>query len=246
MSWNNYKDKVNRYFGFSKVELNNFIVTVLIFAFMFSFTQWGAVEFDAQEGVRNLIGAILIVGVSLFIHHGAQRLLGLWYGYRIEHRIWWTGLLIGLLALMLSNGRAVIFAASGMRAHFMPAHRLGAFRYGPSLRQIGAIAFSGPIAMVLVAFLLYAIAPSFFVNYLTFNLLFALYNMLPIPPLDGLQVFVGTRVSMGGIFAYTFTVSAFAGFVLVFFFGGFSFLVSLLLAFLTGLAGWFMFDSLLK
>ncbi len=240
-SWANYKDKVVRYFPFSQSEWKGFATTVLVFAVLFSFTNWGETAFDLQEGLKNLLIAIVIVGVSLFVHHAAQRLMGLWYGYRVEHRVWWIGLLVGLLAAMLSNGRVLIFAATALQAHFLPAHRLGRWRYGPSLREIGATAFMGPIASVVVAFLLYLIAPTFFADFLTFNLLFAAYNMLPIPPLDGLHVFVGSRAGYGGSFAYLFTFFSFLGFFLIYFLANFSFWWSILLGMIIGLLGWFVF-----
>jgi hypothetical protein len=246
MSWENYKDKVKRYFPFSKTELKNFALLVLIFAFMWSFTQWGERSFDAAEGFRNFVLAVIIVGVSLFIHHAAQRLYGLFFGFRVEHQIWWTGMLAGLLAVLLSNGQVLIFAASSMRAHFMPSHRLGAFRYGPGLRQMGIIAFSGPVISAVVAFFAYLIAPVALHDFVLFTLLHCLYNMLPIPPLDGLHVFVGTRAAMGGIFWYTFLTSFFIGFFLLYFVGGAGMLLSALLAVIIGFAGWFVFDTLVK
>jgi Zn-dependent protease len=247
MSWADYKDRVRRYFPFSQTEWKNFLILVAVFAFMWSFTQWGETQFDARAGAKNFIIAFLMIGASVFVHHAGQRLAGLWHGYRVEHKLWWAGLLAGLLALMLTNGRVLIFAASAMQAHFMPYHRLGAHRYGPSLRQIGTTAFAGPIAAVVVAFALWAITQTpFFSDMLLFNLLFALYSVLPIPPLDGFHVFVGARTSYGSSFAYTFTVSAFIGFFLVYFLAGLGVFWSLLLALLIGLFGWFAFDVLVE
>lgn len=246
-SWQNYLDKVRRYFPFSRSEWNSFLVLVFVFAFMWSFTQWGEAEFDVAAGLRNLVIALVMVSIAVFAHHAGQRLTGLWFGYRIEHKVWWTGLLVGLLALVLSNGRVFIFAASAMQAHFMPVHRLGAWRFGPSLRQIGTTAFMGPIACVIVALLLALLIPlPFFNDLLNFSLLFSLYSMLPLPPLDGLHVFVGSRTTYGGSFTYTFAVSGFLGFFLVYFLTGIGFWWSLASAVVIGLFGWFAFDVLVE
>lgn len=247
MSWQNYADKVKRYFALSRTEWRGFGLLVLVFAFMWSFTQWGTTTFDFQQGLKNFVFALVIVTLSLGMHHAVQRLMGLRYGYRIEHRVWWVGLLAGLLALVLSNGKVLIFAASMMQAHFLPAHRLGAFRYGPSLRQIGAVALTGNIVVVVITFLLSMLFPQqFFTELLSFTLLFALYNMLPIPPLDGLHVFVGARTSYGGSFTYTFTVSAFIGFFLIYYLANIGFIWSLLLAILVGVFGWFAYTVLVE
>lgn len=248
MSWANYQDKVRRYFPFSNTEWKSFILMVVVFAFMWSFNRWGGATFDAKVGMKNLVLALITVGVVVFVHHAAQRLLGLWYGYRIEHKVWWAGLLAGLLLTVLTFGDSTffVFAASVMQAHFMPVQRLGAFRYGPGLRQIGSTAFAGPIAAVAVSFLLFLIAPDVFKDMLNFSLYFGIYSMLPIPPLDGFQVFVGTRSAMAGAFWYTFLLAGGIGFFLVYFLTGIGTLWSLLSAVFIGLFGWFAFDTLTR
>ncbi len=245
MSWANYQDKVRRYFPFSNTEWKNFGVLVFVFALMWSFDRWGTTTFDAQEGIKNFLIAAITIGVVVFVHHAAQRLLGIWYGYRIEHKIWWIGLIAGMLITVLTFGDRsfFIFAASVMQAHFMPAHRLGTFRYGPSLRQIGSSAFVGPIAAVTVSFLLYLIAPSVFRDMLDFSLYFGLFNLLPIPPLDGFQVFVGTRAAMSGGFWYKFLISAGIGFFLVYFLTGLGLWWSLALATIIGIGGWLALEA---
>ncbi|MGH9424717.1 MAG: hypothetical protein ACRD2L_00175 [Terriglobia bacterium] len=247
MSWANYKDKVSRYFPFSNTEWKHFIIVVLVFALMFSFTEWGVERFDAKLGFRNFAIAIFIVGLTVFVHHAAQRLWGIRKGYRIENKVWWPGILIALLITFLTNGKVLLFFATAMQAHFLPTHRLGSFRYGPSIRQIGAAAFAGPIACVLIGFILYVLGPTAMATkFFTFSLLFAGYNMLPIPPLDGFLVFVGAKNSYGGTFTYTSTVAGFLGFFALYFLAALSFWWSFVLALIVGFFGWFVFQALVK
>lgn len=246
VSWPDYKDKLARYFRFSRTELNGLIVLIIVFAFIYSFTRWGEQAFSLQAGLKNLLFALIIVGLSVMIHHSAQRMVGLWYGYRIEHRVWWMGLIIGLLAVVLSNGKVLIFVGSTLFAHFMPAHRIGKFRFGPSTRQIGASAFAGPLACVVISFFLALAFPSpFFNDFLNFNLLFAIYNMLPIPPLDGFLVYAGSKSPQGGGFWYKYSVSGIIAFFFIYFLTGLGFWWSLLLAALIGFAGWLILDTLI-
>jgi Zn-dependent protease len=246
-SWANYIDKVKRYVPFSNTEWKGFALLTIVFALTLSFTEWGAAAFDVQEGLKNFLVAFIIVGISVAIHHFAQRLTGVWYGYRIEHNVWWAGMLVGLFALFLTNGRMMVFAASSMRAHFMPQHRIGAFRYGPSLRQIGASALMGPVTAVIIAFLVSQVfSGQWASDFLKFNLLFAFFCMLPLPPLDGLHVFVGARTSYGGSFTYFFTVCGFIGFFLVYLLAGVGFFLSLLAGLIMGFVGWFAFDVLVE
>jgi hypothetical protein len=241
MSWANYKDKVRRYFPFSRTEWNNFIILVLVFAFIWSFTEWGAERFDFAQGLKNYVLTAIMVAIIVFVHHSAQRLYGIFFGYRIEHKIWWAGLLAGILGLLLTNGKVIILAASAMQAHFLAVHRLGEHRYGPSIFQIGLTAFSGPIAAVAIAFLLQLIAPTIFAGMFEFSLLFALYCIIPIPPLDGVHVFAASRIYG---FVFIFTLFAILAFLLLYFIAQLSIFWSIILALVIGFLCWIAFDYL--
>ncbi len=241
MSWVNYKDKVKRYFPFSRTEWNNFGLLVLVFAFIWSFTQWGTTRFEFAAGLKNFLIAILIAGIIVFAHHAAQRLYGIFFGYRVEHKIWWAGLLAGLLAVVLTNGKVIILAASAMQVHFLAAHRLGEHRYGPSLFQTGLIAFAGPIAAIVIAFILRLISPVLFSSMFEFSLLFALYCMIPIPPLDGVHIFAASRIYG---FVFIFAIFAILAFLLLYFLAQLSLIWSLVLAIIIGFLCWIAFDYL--
>ncbi|MEM4247381.1 MAG: hypothetical protein QXR48_02920 [Candidatus Woesearchaeota archaeon] len=241
MSWANYKDKVKRYFPFSSTEWGSFAILVIVFAFIWSFTQWGTAKFDIAEGLKNFLKAIIMLGIVVFVHHAAQRLYGIFFGYRIEHRVWWAGLVGCVLAVLLSNGKVMIFAASAMRAHFLAVHRIGEHRYGPSIFQIGLVAFSGPIAAVIVSVLLRLLAPTIFSSVFEFSLLFALYCLIPIPPLDGVHVFAASRIYG---FVFVFTIFALLAFLLLYFIAQLGFLWSILLALIIGFLCWLAFDYL--
>jgi hypothetical protein len=241
MSWANYKDKVRKYFPFSKTELNSFIMLVLVFAFIWSFTEWGTANFEFTTGLKNFVWSALIIAVIVFVHHSAQRLYGIFFGYRIEQKIWWAGLLAGILGVILSNGKVIILAASAMQAHFLPHHRLGEWRYGPGLFQIGLVAFAGPVASVVIAFILQLIAPSIFSGMFEFSLLFALYCIIPIPPLDGVHVFAASRIYG---FVFIFALFTMLAFLLLYFIAQLSIIWSLILAIVIGFACWLVFDRM--
>src|SRR3989344_7032221 len=234
MSWANYKDKLDKYFWFSKEEWKAFVITVLIGALIYSWNSWGDVRFDAAQGAKSLIIAIILVGVAVFVHHAVQRMFALTLGFRAEHRLWWYGLVIGLMLAMLSRGSIVFFAASGTLIHLMPIHRLGAFRYGPNLATFSKIAFAGPFASALLAYLaklliaLDIVSPSAGHRFFMLNAMFALMNILPIPPLDGSRIFFSSRAE------YLFVFLAFAAFAFI----GYAFQIySLTAALLVGIGG---------
>ncbi len=242
MSWANYKDKVRKYFPFSKTEWNNFIILVLVFALILFLFKWGTKDMELAEWIKNALISILSVAIAVFAHHSAQRLYGIFFGYRIEHRIWWAGLLSGVLAIILTRGKVPVLAGSAIQPHFLAVHRLGAWRYGPSMWQIGLVAFSGPVASVLVAVLLWLASPTFFSPLLTFSLIFAFYCILPVPPLDGVHVFAASRI-YGFVFIYA--IFSILAFLVLYFIAGISMLWSLGLALIIGFLCWLAYDAVM-
>ncbi|MBW3019260.1 hypothetical protein KY329_03690 [Candidatus Woesearchaeota archaeon] len=196
----NYVDKLKRYFWFSNAELRSFVITVFVLGFVVSFDEWGGEVFDFAFGFANFLKAIAFVALALFIHHAGQRLWGLYKGFRVEQKLWWYGLLISVLGVIISNGLFVFLGASSTLIHHMPKHRFGRFRYGPNLHEYAGICLAGPLANVFLASFLVilswihlfpvTLADSLF----TFNLIFAAWNLLPIPPLDGSRVMYYSRL----------------------------------------------------
>jgi len=199
MSLRNYLDKVRRYFWFSKKELGGFVLVVLTLGFITSFTKWGGVQFDARVGVWNWFVAALIFVVVVFVHHAGQRLMGLAVGLRVEHEVWWQGVIAGVILALVSNGRVKFLAATRAFEHFMPVHRLGAFRYGPNVKVIAKITMAGPLANVVCASVVKYIESAGWISsvigdQLFFaNVWFAFWNLLPIPPIDGSKIMYASR-----------------------------------------------------
>lgn len=217
MSWQNYKDKIKRYFWFSGKELNELMLLSLAFAFIFSFNAWGVMTFDAAAGIKNLLVAFIIAVISLLAHHSAQRLLSLYAGLKPEHRIWWPGVLIGLIFVLFSNGKIIILAGCFVAITALEAHRLGRFRPGPNLRTWGYVAMIGPLVNIALAVIVQAInlsiGSALLSKFVLFNFLFAIYNSLPFPPLDGSRMFFASRLAYsffaGAIYSYLIMVYAF-------------------------------------
>ncbi|MEK6822950.1 MAG: hypothetical protein AABY13_03900, partial [Nanoarchaeota archaeon] len=129
MSLHNEWAKITRYFPPTRQEWLEFLLVALIFGFVISFNEWGAGAFDALEGLRNLLLATLLCALALAVHHGAQRLVGLRFDSRVQHHVWWTGLMLSLLFAFISRGALPFLAATGTTVEDMPLHRLGHFRY---------------------------------------------------------------------------------------------------------------------
>ena len=234
----NFWDKIKRYFWFSWTELNGLLLTTLVFAFIYSFDKWGITEFNFGVGLKNFGLAILLCGFSLLMHHSGQRLMALKLGVKAEHKVWWPGLIIGLLLVVLSLGKLKMFAASAVFITILQPHRLGAHRYGLNLGTLAKVALAGPVFNVFLAtcavllewfgVLPASIATPLFI----FNLYFAAWNLLPIPPLDGSRIIYHSRL------AYVFLVASIVGYILlIWLFNWYSYITALLI----GVACWFLF-----
>jgi hypothetical protein len=211
----NLIDKIKRYFTFNKEEMIALIGSSLVIGFMFAFRDFT---------LFNLATAIGIVFVSILFHISVQKIAALHDGFSVEFKIWWLGLLIGLVTVFMSaaisNNKIIIWwlaLPGGIVFSMLAKHRLGKFRYGMNYWPMGIIAFSGPIASIVFGTIfkninLYILGSGFplFDKIFIFNLVLAATQMLPIPPLDGHYMFFASRSAyaflLGTIITYVVLV----------------------------------------
>tara|TARA_Y100000031_G_C8232943_1_gene391848 strand:- start:561 stop:1313 length:753 start_codon:yes stop_codon:yes gene_type:complete len=203
-------DKIKRYFRFTPLELRNLIITILVIAFIISFREWGEVSFNFKLGLFNYFNAILIVALSFLVHLSVQRIWSLGTGYRLEWKMWGFGLLFGLIMVFLTNGLFWLILPGGFIVHHMAGHRLGWFRYGINYWAVGLIAVTGPVASIFLAAIFKSLSAvivnSLIQKVIIFNIVYAIYSILPIPPLDGSKTFYGSRMLYA--FSTAFIVAA--------------------------------------
>ena len=175
----NYKDKFEKYFPFTYEEKKSFWIAAVAMAVILAST----VSFgNAAGAVWNLIVSLIITASALYAHHAGQRLWGFRSGVKVKQELWWYGLLIGLMLLILTRGSVKFFAMTGM--------------------------------------------------------LFAVYNMFPIPPLDGSKIFFESRL------LYAFVAGTLLGYVvLAGFFDYYSYIVALLIGGVCWLSFYFAFEK---
>src|SRR3989344_3944719 len=73
-------ENIRRYFPFAGEEIRAVIIGVITMAFAFSFNDWGKEHFDLLFGLGNFINAAIVSTLALVVHHGAQRIAGLYVG----------------------------------------------------------------------------------------------------------------------------------------------------------------------
>ena len=194
--WVDFKEKIRRHFSFSYEETRLLILYIIVLGFIVGFND-GRETFNLLPWLRNLVNGIIIITLTLLVHESAKKIVGLHFGQRTEFKLWVPGLAIGTVLALFTNGEWIFIVSGGMIAHMMTVARIGRFRYGFSYNDLGIIAAAGPLANLGLAILLRllggAAVDSLLSRAITINLMFAIYNMLPIPPLSGAMVLFASR-----------------------------------------------------
>ncbi|MEM3154712.1 MAG: hypothetical protein QW165_04065 [Candidatus Woesearchaeota archaeon] len=247
MNFRNYLDKLKRYFWFSKEEWLAFLVTVFGLAFIYSWDQWGGIRFDLIAGFKNYSIATIFLFITVFVHHAGQRMMALQLGLRAEQRLWWYGFLIGLIVVIISNGSIKFLAATSTIAYMLPAHRLGAFRYGPNISTIAKIVMAGPLLNIFFSAFVKSLEWAGMLNpyiaqqLFVLNLIYAGWNLIPVPPLDGSKIFYYSRLT------YAFLFGSIASYVImVYFFNIYSYIYSLLIGGIAWLLFYIFFEKKIR
>ena len=244
-TFDDLKDKIRRYFRFTKEETKAVIISILAYAFIISFRDWGGEEFSFAIGFGNLLLAILIMAITILAHVCVQRVAALHVGFRAEYKLWIYGVLISLLFCILTRGYLwFLFLPGGIYLHMLSQHRLGYFRYGLNLMAHSLIALIGPLTNITLALFFRMIQPVFPANafiqkVIVVNLLFAIITMLPIPPLDGSRVFFHRRL------IYAFFLGVIIG-IAVFITAHIGIILTLLGSVLFGGAAWLLYYMTLE
>ncbi|MBW3022956.1 hypothetical protein KY308_02545 [Candidatus Woesearchaeota archaeon] len=190
---------IKKHFKFSPEEIKSFLVTIVFLGFMFSFREWGVDSFNAAAGFFNWFNTVLVVCFALLVYISAQRLMAIRKGYRAEYKMWFYGLIIAFLVTFVTRGYIVLaFVGTAIISH-LEGHRLGKFRYGLNYKDLGVISLMGPFSAIVLA-VIFKIISTILPNsplagkLFVVCLMIACFNMLPIPWLDGGNVFFASRL----------------------------------------------------
>jgi len=190
--------RIKDYFSFEKQELSILVPAIFLTAFMFSFRNWGGESFQFWEGLGNLIVMAIIVAISFFVRFSWQKIYALKEGYLAQFKGWWAGILVALVLTLITNGRVPLVLVGGIISSLMIRQRLGEFRYGHSYLDNAKISFHGIMANIHLAVLfsigLHLFPESYFFSKgLLLNWIMALCAVFPLPQLDGLNIYFGSR-----------------------------------------------------
>lgn len=202
--------RIKRHFRFSIKEVRDLFITIFVLAFVFGYNDKSE-TFNAAHWGFNYLKMVIILFITVVVHEAGHKVAALEMGLRAEYKIWPTGLIIGIMFAFLTKGNWYIVLPGGMVLTHMAVQRIGHFRYGLNYITQGLLATAGPISNLVFAtffktLALFHIMPDFF-NLLTFiNLYYAIWTFLPLPNLDGIHMFYGSRLwyvfAFGTLFSY--------------------------------------------
>lgn len=173
---------------FSETEVKH--IGIALFVITLALTLF----FFGSFSIGGFITMLLTFGVAFIAHELAHKFVAQRYGYWAEFRYWETGLILGLL---MGLTRAFLFLAPG-------AVYISSGAYGISREKNAYISLAGAATNVALAFVFLFLTPLFGQTISSFavriNLLLAIFNLLPIPPLDGSKVFAWNKQKWAIIF----------------------------------------------
>ncbi len=226
-----YKDKLRRYYPFSPDEIKALLITIFACTFIVAYND-GSSSFNLVHWLGNFFIWFIIVAFSILWYETGHRVAGLMANHKVEYSVWWYGIIIGVIIAVVSRGQVWVLIPGGILLRYLEIQRMGWFRFGVNIYALSLISLGGPIAAFLLAALiktpelwlgLSLVSTDFVSKVFLFNLAFAAWNLLPIPPLDGSRIFFHSRL------IYSFVFGSFAAYALLAFIGFYSYLLAILI-----------------
>jgi len=186
-------------FTFNLMEIRDLTISVLILGLIFSIAL-PSFQIERSTPIMNFLIAIVIVGPALLFHELAHKFVAQKYGCKAVYVIWPMGIMLSVFLTLITAGNIIFAALGAVAISTSYATRVG-YRYvGLSGQELGKIAASGPFTNMIIAVIAYIfmwVNPQIFQAIVSINLLVALFNLMPFPPLDGSKIF-GWRKSIWG------------------------------------------------
>lgn len=178
--------------GYSKTEIRDIVISTVVLSLAF-----GLGFADELGIVTGFFVSFLVVGTGFVLHELAHRMVARRFGAVAEYRAYPFGLMLALLLALVSGGR-LVFAAPG--AVYISAHKFGRWHneeMGITIEENGVISFVGPLTNIALATVFlaanYFVPSPILVLAANTNTFLALFNLIPVHPLDGAKVMTWDR-----------------------------------------------------
>ena len=203
-------------------QIRDFIITILVVTFVFAFDDKQA-AFQLSHWLTNFLHVSVGVTVVVLIHYFGHKWAARRYGLEVTHKVWSIrryglaerahfpvkldflgitvipiksfplGAVLAVIISFLSAGRFFFTPVEAIDIKSAESKRLGRWRLKVLERESARIAFAGPAANMLFAFVLQSFNKSgMFDQLIWISCLYALYHMIPWSQLDGAKIFFGS------------------------------------------------------
>lgn len=178
---------------FSRDEIRDIAISIASLSFILVVNPLPTLGINVDVIPGYLIGIIL----GFILHELAHKAMANRLGAEAFFKLWPQGVGIGLMFALVSSLK---FLAPG--AVVVYGHKFGRWKYrldrvfttphGAALStgEMGLISVAGPIVNIILAFVFSAIPGTIFQQIAYINAFLAVFNLLPIPPLDGSKIFL--------------------------------------------------------
>lgn len=170
---------------FTKEEIRDIIISVIALVIIFSWKPFP----NFGLNLSLIPYSVVIIIVAFLLHEIAHKMMARKFNMAAFYKMWPQGILFGLIFMILG----LKFVAPGaVVIHPYRFARWGFRRPRPEIAtgEMGLIALAGPATNLFFA-IIFSLFNGFLFEQLTFiNAWLALFNLLPIPPLDGNKVLI--------------------------------------------------------
>ncbi|MDI6825791.1 MAG: hypothetical protein QMD36_01190 [Candidatus Aenigmarchaeota archaeon] len=168
--------------AFTSAELRDIVIAIIVLALIFSFPD-----------LTLFLISLVLVFFSYFVHEMGHKFVARKFGCTATFKIWPTGIFLGIMTMFfkLIGGWGIVFVAPSF-VEIMPYSfgRWGFKVARVSKKDLAFISLAGVGINVLFAVFFKMLPGNIFRRLSYYNGLIALFNLLPIPPLDGSKIFL--------------------------------------------------------
>lgn len=178
------------FFSFTKPEIRDIIYSTIALGFIFSISGTGVIEAikNPSDFLANAAVITAIVALSFIPHELMHKFTAMRYRAYAQYEMWKGGL---IFALLMAVTLGFVFAAPGAVVIYTRYRdQYGTHNIRLTRRENGLISSAGVVANLVIAGIFLALAPGNILtqNIIHINAFLAMFNLLPIPPLDGSKV----------------------------------------------------------
>lgn len=183
---------------FDKKEKNNILATVLVIAFVFAFNDKNEI-FVLNNWILNFLKVLVFSAITVLSYELAQKYVARLQGIKIYHEIRYginffgkkkkfpTTIIIAIILTLLTNGK--FYFAAIKKTEVFAKKAIGKRYPYPKEFEISRMIAAGPISTIFLAAIVSGLNFSFLDQLKLMLILYSVYNILPIPPLDGSKIF---------------------------------------------------------